>query len=456
MSTGNNIDNMLQSRIYPLKQSAAQTGAVVYLCSRDQRLRDNAALYYAQQVALQLDSPLVVMFRLIKAVPNRAKQHYMFMLDGLKEFEQLLNSKQISFELVAGDSIDVVKRLNLLKAAHLVCDFSPLRGPRKFQKELANEIDIPVSIVDAHNSVPVWVASQKQEYAARTIRPKIHKHLPDYLADTWTIKKHPHKTKLVKTDWQKAERYIQAKEAADLKISFRPGEKAAHKALDTFISDRLESYSELRNDPANNHLSDLSPYLHFGMLSAADAARAAMQSNAPQQDIDAFVEELIIRKELSDNYCFYNPDYDSLDGAPEWAINTLNEHASDPREYLYSYSDFVKAKTHDPAWNAAQVQMKTTGKMHGYMRMYWAKKILEWTTDAKTALEITIKLNDSFSIDGYDPNGYTGIMWSICGVHDRGWTEREILGKIRYMNFNGLKRKFDIQRYIEQWQQKTS
>ena len=158
-----------------------------------------------------------------------------------------------------------------------------------------------------------------------------------------------------------------------------------------------------------------------------------------------------MRRELSDNFCYYNDHYDSLQGASDWARNTLEKHSSDPREHVYTFDEFEQAQTHDAAWNAAQRQLTSTGKIHGYMRMYWAKKFLEWTEQPKTALKWAIKLNDRYSIDGQDPNGYVGCMWSITGVHDRGWTERDIFGKIRYMNFNGLKRKFDIEAYIEEY-----
>jgi deoxyribodipyrimidine photo-lyase len=168
--------------------------------------------------------------------------------------------------------------------------------------------------------------------------------------------------------------------------------------------------------------------------------------------LEFFLEELIVRRELSDNFCFYNPNYDSVAGFHEWAQKTLEEHRGDKREYLYNKDEFESAKTHDDLWNAAQSQLVQTGKIHGYMRMYWAKKILEWTKSPEQALEIAIFLNDKYALDGCDPNGYVGIAWSVGGVHDRAWTEREVFGKIRYMNANGCKRKFDTQKYIDTWQ----
>ncbi len=161
------------------------------------------------------------------------------------------------------------------------------------------------------------------------------------------------------------------------------------------------------------------------------------------------MEELIVRRELSDNFCFYNSDYDQFSGFPEWAQKTLNEHRGDKREFIYSLEQFEHGKTHDDLWNAAQLQMVLTGKMHGYMRMYWAKKILEWTGSPEDALEIAIHLNDKYELDGRDTNGYVGVAWSIGGVHDRAWQERPVFGKIRYMSYAGCKRKFDVSTFIE-------
>ena len=172
--------------------------------------------------------------------------------------------------------------------------------------------------------------------------------------------------------------------------------------------------------------------------------------------MNTLFEEMIVRKELSDNFCLYSASYNSLDSVANWARNTLNEHAKDMREFVYTIKELESANTHDEAWNAAQTELKTTGKMHGYMRMYWAKKILEWSPDANTAISNCIYLNDSYSIDGCDPNGYVGILWSIGGLHDRPWIERPIFGKIRYMNRAGLKRKFDLDSYIKRWSEKIT
>ena len=229
----------------------------------------------------------------------------------------------------------------------------------------------------------------------------------------------------------------------------KPGEKAAQKTLKHFIENKFDKYPELRNDPNANVVSNLSPYLHFGQISAQRVALTVNELINPAQ-AESFLEELIVRRELSDNFCYYNSNYDSFNGFPEWAKKTLNDHRKDEREFTYSLKKFEKAKTHEDLWNAAQNELVSTGKLHGYMRMYWAKKILEWSKSPEEALKIAIHLNDKYEIDGRDPNGYTGCAWAIGGVHDRAWGERPVYGKIRYMNRNGAKRKFDIEKYIAQ------
>jgi deoxyribodipyrimidine photo-lyase len=232
-------------------------------------------------------------------------------------------------------------------------------------------------------------------------------------------------------------------------VWIRSGEREAHRALIKFIKHKLSLYQELRNDPAMDGQSNLCPYLHFGQLSAQRIALEVMKADAAKEVKDAFLEELIVRRELSDNFCFYNHDYDSFAGFPDWAKKTLDKHRKDLRAYIYSREQFENGETHDGLWNAAQMEMVKRGKMHGYMRMYWAKKILEWTPSPEIAIETAIYLNDKYELDGRDPNGYTGIAWSMGGVHDRAWNERNVFGKVRFMSYNGCKSKFDIKRYIE-------
>lgn len=263
------------------------------------------------------------------------------------------------------------------------------------------------------------------------------------------------------SNWLKISKEILVDTNKNQKIKFISGEKAALKALEKFLENKLLDYAEKRNDPSEDCISDLSPYLHFGQISSRVIefeVRKFLEEKIDDENYlkyktsaESFLEELIVRKELSDNFCFYNKNYDSIDGIKPWAKKTLDEHRNDKRESIYNLGEFENAETHDEAWNAAQIQLIETGKIHGYMRMYWCKKILEWTNSSEEAVDYAIYLNDKYSIDGYDPNGYVGILWSIGGLHDRAWTERPVFGKIRFMNFEGLKRKFNIQNYIDKY-----
>jgi deoxyribodipyrimidine photo-lyase len=299
--------------------------------------------------------------------------------------------------------------------------------------------------VDAHNIVPCWAASPKQEYSAATFRPKLRRHLPDYLphlppfltgTDPWPgdVPEIDHQGMLLRSGDYPEDRW-------------NGGEVKANKALHHFIMNRLNGYDQKRNDPNLDWQSHLSPYLHFGMISAQAVALAIGSSAAPQADKDAFLEELIVRRELSDNFCHYNQRYDQVEGFPAWSKVTLRQHLGDRREYQYGQEELVGSRTHDPLWNAAQRQMVVQGKMHGWLRMYWAKKLLEWTETPEEALRMALALNDRYEMDGRDPNGYVGAAWSIGGVHDRAWGERPIFGKVRYMNLNGARRKFDVDRF---------
>jgi deoxyribodipyrimidine photo-lyase len=452
-------------------KSAIDGDCVVYVMSRDQRVNDNHALLDAQESAIEKELPLVVVFNLLKT-GVRAREHYEFMVTGLKEVESKLSELNIAFVLTIGDPVkNILTTCQKLNSSELYFDFNPLRGPRKVQKKIANKVDFRVSVVDTHNIIPLWVLSDKEEFAAHTIRSKVHKNLEQWLVEPAEVEKHPFgkASDSSDSDWNEAEKLMSKVKPNKSKIGFTSGENAAKKQLQSFI-DRIEDYAELRNNPTQDAQSHLSSYLHFGQISSLRIAlelvkisvdvpllfkigKLAKYDGEPtkQDSIDAFLEELIVRKELADNYCFYNEDYDNLEGAKDWAKETLHSHESDPREFIYDLKQLEQASTHDEAWNAAQLQLKKTGKMHGYMRMYWAKKILEWSPDPETAIKYTIYLNDHYSLDGGDPNGYTGIMWSIAGIHDRPWLEREIFGKIRYMNRGGLDRKFDVKGYIRKW-----
>jgi deoxyribodipyrimidine photo-lyase len=417
---------------------------------RDQRVRDNWALIHAQDLARHLEQPLVVAFNLVPEFLGAARRQYAFMVDGLREVARELASRQIPFVLRQGDPVETIPALvDESGAGVLVTDFNPLRLGRGWRQDVAERIDVPFHVVDAHNVVPVWRASDKQEYAARTIRPKLQRLLPEFLTDLPDVEVHPYRwpDREQEPDWTAALDDL-ALEAAGAEITWcTAGEREAAATLDRFCRERLTQYDTARNDPTVAGQSDLSPYYHFGQLAPQRAALAVQAIGG--EGADAYLEELIVRRELSDNYCLHNPDYDRYEGLPEWGRRTLEDHLDDRREHVYTLDEFEAGQTHDELWNAAQTELAIRGKMHGYLRMYWAKKILEWTRDPGEALDVAIGLNDRYSLDGRDPNGYVGCAWSVGGLHDRPWTEREIFGKVRYMNLNGCKRKFRVDRYID-------
>lgn len=454
-----NTDSLKQ-RIRKLNASMTPpSGPVIYVMSRDIRTIENHALLAAQQHAMAVQQPLIVLFVGYDTAPvNRAQEHIGFLLNGLDDVATELRSKAIPLILRVGQPVsvwcDVVKQC---AASAVYFDFSPLTGPLKAKQAFAKAAEVPVYEVDTHNAVPVWVASPKQEVGARTLRPKIHYHLPSFIDAPLRLEEQ------VKQLAQPLESLsltqlishllpLYPRNGTDIS-RFTSGQHAAGKALEEFIDNRLKGYATGRNDPLADKQSELSPYLHFGQISSLTVARAVYDAvradSSLQSDADAMIEELLVRKELSDNFCFYNSDYRSLGGAPQWAQTTLAKHADDERQFMYTLEQFENAQTHDEAWNAAQRQLRREGKIHGYMRMYWAKKVLEWSRTPQEALEYLLYLNDFYHLDGYDPNGYVGILWSVAGLHDRPWGERPVYGVIRSMVYNGLKRKFDIQAYID-------
>lgn len=440
-------------RVRAVNHGEKRTGPVVYWMHRDMRLRDNWGLLYARELAQAQGAPLAVLFCLAPRFLDATIRQYGFLLRGLHELAGDATRLRLPFFLRLSDDIpaEVLRFTRQNGVGALVTDFDPLRVKRSWVETVGREAGCGVLEVDSRNIVPCWVTSDKQEYAARTIRPKIHRLLPEFLEEypefdpldaEWTGEKPG-------TDFDAAWQHLKVDESVPEVDWLQPGETAARAMLDDFIDNRLTTYAEIRNDPTKNGQSNLSPYLHFGQLSAQRAALEVSRSRRKQESRDAFLEELIVRRELSDNFCYYNQQYDSPTSFAGWAATTLAEHEDDLREYVYTEAELETAQTHDPLWNAAQMEMVHRGKMHGYMRMYWAKKILEWTNTTEHAMRVAIRLNDKYQLDGRDSNGYTGVAWSIGGVHDRAWKERPIFGKIRFMSFGGARSKFDVKAYIQ-------
>jgi deoxyribodipyrimidine photo-lyase len=442
---------MKQERARILKEGERTKGPIIYWMSRDQRARDNWALLYAQETALRSKEALGVVFSLVPEFLGAGIRQYEFMLRGLQETEEFLREKQIPFFLIQGTpDIVLPEFVRNRRISAFVTDFDPLRIKKDWKTKITQLIDIPFVEVDAHNIIPCWHASPKQEFAAYTFRPKVKRMLHEFLEPFPSLKKHPipWQAKIPLTDWGNARKNLKVNREVKEIDWIKSGEQAGKRILSRFIKQKLSNYDIGRNDPNSDAQSHLSPYLHFGQISAQRIALEVQKASIPDQNRDAFLEELIVRRELADNYCHYNENYDNFLGFPDWAKKSLDKQRKDKREYIYSYEELEQARTHDVLWNAAQNQMVKTGKMHGYMRMYWAKKILEWTRSPEQAQMAAIDLNDKYELDGRDPNGYTGIAWSIGGVHDRAWFNRAIFGKIRYMSAKGAQSKFDVKGYI--------
>jgi len=444
---------MNQKRVKKLNFFNYSPGPILYWMNRELRVNDNWSLILAMKMAHENRVPVLVAYNLDCSFLGGGLRQLIFKIQGLKEVEASLNEKNIPFFLVDGKNTEeeIIKLIKKYKVGALVTDFYPLKISRNWINNLIKRIKIPLFEVDSHNIVPCMVASSKQEFGAYTLRPKINKLLPEYLEAFPKLNPQIYKFNehIEKIDWDNVLKSADADRSIKEVNWIKSGESEAKKMMKEFLELRFSKFEEDRNDPSLSALSNISPYLHYGMISSQRIALEVNKMDKLVKSQESFLEELIVRKELSDNFCFYNKNYDNFEGFPSWAKETLNIHREDLREYTYTKEEFELAKTHDDLWNAAQTEMVTKGKMHGYMRMYWAKKILEWTKSPEEALEIAIYLNDKYELDGRDPNGYAGIAWSIGGVHDRAWGEREIFGKVRYMNYNGCKSKFDINAYID-------
>ena len=443
------------TRIKSLNDTDIRTGDyVLYWMQQSQRARYNHALEYAVQQANKLDRALLVVFGLMDDYPETNLRHYAFMLEGLKETVAALASRGIKMVLRRGHPPEVALGLGR-RASMIVCDRGYLRHQRAWRKQVAKQAQCPVVQVESDVVVPLEVVSDKAEYAARTIRPKIHRHLASYLVDLKPTKaRHPSLgLKVNGLDPDHTEELLRKlnldRSVPPVSDLFKGGTSRALKRFNGFLRHRLKHYDQHSNQPQTDDISHMSPYLHFGQISPLYLAlKLSRAADTPKAVKDAYIEQLIVRRELAMNFAFYTPDYDAYACIPDWAQKTLADHRQDKREYVYNQRQLEKADTHDPYWNASMLEMKHTGFMHNYMRMYWGKKILEWSSSPQKAFRTTLAINNKYFLDGRDPNSYTGVAW-VYGVHDRAWGERPIFGKTRYMAASGLERKCDITAYVK-------
>ncbi len=429
---------------------------VVYWCQRSQRGADNYALDIAVAVANELRLPLVVYFAGIANFPHANLRHYVFLNQGLPDLEADLAARNIGFVFRRAPNESHTRLLHDVGAAFVIGDENPMRVPESWRADLARSIDIPFWTVDSECIVPMALFP-KAQFAAYTMRPRLYKLLPQFLKPF----ENPHAEIAwqppagfeqdsvhddMTRDWKDFDRSATPVEA------WRGGAHAARERLKLFLDRILPTYDQTRNKPEIDGTTRLSPWLHYGHISAQTIALAVDEAAAGNPALksarDSLFNELIAWRELCVNFVRFQPDYDNPGCAEEWARKTIAEHARDQRDQIYTLEELEHAATYDELWNAAQTQMVHHGWMHNYLRMYWAKKILEWTPDAATAFSHCVYLNDKYFLDGRDPGGYAGIAWAIVGKFDRAWNQHPIFGKIRYMSGASTGRKFDSKRYI--------
>jgi deoxyribodipyrimidine photo-lyase len=432
--------------------------AVVYWMQRAERGVDNHAVNVAVAVANELNLPLVVYFAGIANFPHANLRHYAFLNQGLPDIEEDLAARNISFVTRYAPREDHLRLFHDVGAAFVIGDENPMRAPRKWREDLAKQLMVPFWTVDADVIVPSKLI-EKAQYGAYTIRPRLYRLLPQYLVPyenphahhAWKRPKGFH-TDDVRADmtqgWKDFDRTVPPVTA------WQGGTHAAQRRLKHFVANMLKDYDKARNKPEIDGSSMLSPYLHYGHLGpqtiALAIAEAAAKDPKLQEAKESFFNELIAWRELAVNFVWHTADYDNPACAEDWARKTIAEHARDQREHLYTMQQMERAETHDDLWNAAQLQGVHFGWMHNFLRMYWAKKILEWTPCVNAAMKTAVYLNDRYFLDGRDPGGYAGIAWAILGKFDRAWGSRPIFGKRRFMSGASTGKKFDSRRYIQQ------
>jgi len=400
-------DNINPARILKINNNPIKNGNIIYLCEREIRAKDNFALHFALQKSKELNLPLKIIHPKIN-YEYQSKQK--FIDSQIEQVQKIFKILNLDFEIIDKKPSEIIKNLN---PAILIFDFNPI-----LKRNYLRNIDCKVYEIDGHNIIPARFVSDKQEYSAATLRRKIYYNIFPFLTEFKNL--------------------ITDKVEADY-------------VLENFIKNKLPYYSELKNDPSKNVLSNLSKYLNLGFISSQRAALEIIKSKAEKDNKEAFLEELIVRKELADNFCLYAKSFKDFSSIPSWAKLSLEFHKFDLRPYIYSIQEFENAKTHDKLWNAAQNQLMCEGTIHGYLRMYWAKKILQWSVSSEAALKTAIYLNDKYAYDAPSTNGYVGILWAIGGLHDRAFVDYFVTGKIRRMTDNSLIKKYDLNNYINKY-----
>ena len=435
-------------------EPAAEGRCVVYWMQRAQRALDNPALDLAVEAANALGLPVVVFFAPVPFYPSANLRHYRFLQQGIADTAERCGKRNIGFVLRRYPDHSLAKFCEEVAAALVVGDENPLREPGAWRDKATKKLKVPLWTVDADVIVPSKLLL-KEQYAARIIRPRLKAQFGEYLKPcsnakakiAWEapkgLKQLPQEFDIT-AEWEGLDRSVAPVD------SFRGGTGEGLKLLREFVAKKLRHYPERHGWPEVDGTSRLSPYLHFGHLGPLTVALAVQEADVPAAVKEDYLDELITWRELAINFAHYNKLYDSIESAENWAHKTLGEHARDKRPVMYTRKQLEAAETYDELWNAAQLQMLYAGWMHNYMRMYWAKKILEWSKSPQEAYQTSVYLNDKYFLDGRDPNGYAGVAWSIAGKFDRPWFERPIFGTIRYMSGAAAAKKFDAEKYIDE------
>ena len=426
---------------------------VVYWMRRSQRAEENDALNVAVEAANLLGKPVVVFFGLVPHSIRANLRHYSFLAEGLPDIADVLGRRNIGFVLRRYPDHGILKFCDEVNPALVVSDENPLHESVKTREKVAKKLKVAFWTVDSDVVVPSKLLL-KEQYAAHIIRNRLAPLIKQFLIAAKDIH--------AKVAWKKP-RGLESISAdsnilEDLKLdrsvqpvsTIKGGEKEANRWLRDFIKHKLAAYPKQRNHPEIEGTSHLSPYLHFGHIGPKTVALAVQDSDAPKGSKEVFLDQLITWRELAVNFVTFNPNYDNFESGEPWALKSLGQHQKDERPVRYTERQMENAETYDDLWNAAQMQMVNHGWMHNYVRMYWAKKILEWSPSAAVAYQIAVRLNDRYEIDGRDPNGYMGVAWSIVGKFDRPWFERPIFGTIRYMSLASTGKKFNSKQYIAQ------
>jgi len=423
---------------------------VLYWMQGSQREAFNPALEHAIHRANELSLPLRVVFALTADYPEANLRHFRFMLEGLRETARHLGRRGIRFEIEPGDPAEVALRASR-RAALVVCDRGYLPSHRAWRETLTQGATCLVEQVEGDVVVPVEVASERPEVAARTLRPRLLRHLSKFLK---AVPRQEVAFPLEPGPELDVEGLLATMTGLDRSVApverhFTGGPDEARRRFEEFLERGLAAWQAGRNHPHTDHVSQMSPYLHFGQVSPTWLALRAEEAAGPneQDALNAFLEQLVVRRELAFNHAVHNPTPTLWQGLPGWARQTLMEHRADPRAALYTEEQLLEARTHDPYWNAAMLEMRHTGYMHNYMRMYWGKKILEWTSDPEEAWARTLQFNNRFLLDGRDPVSWGSVGW-VFGLHDRPWPSRPVFGTVRSMTAGGLERKTDPRAYV--------